>query len=121
MSNEKTLMSLKDRAKQFSVQLPFMDGRDKGETDELISTVCTIRDYGFLTNDDGEPYVAFIVDEIKGKFFFGGTVLTDRLLQLENEGYHEVICDEGLPILMTNAKSKKNNRSYVSVAFYPEV
>jgi hypothetical protein len=83
--------------------------------------VCTIRDYGFLNNDDGEPYVAFIVDEIKGKFFFGGTVLTDRLIQLESEGYHDAVCAEGLPILMTNAKSKKNNRAYVSVEFYPEV
>lgn len=121
MSNEKIKVSLKDRAKQFSVQLPFMDGREKGETNELIGTVCTIRDYGFLTNDDGEPYVAFIVDEIKSKFFFGGAVLTDRLLQLEQEGYHDEVCEEGLPILMTNAKSKKNNRSYVSVEFYPEV
>lgn len=120
MSNETKKLSLKDRVKQFNVQLPLMDGREKGETDELIATKVTIRDYGFLTNENGEPYVGFIVDEIPKKFFFGGTVLTDRLLQLENEGFHDVINDEGLPMLMTNAKSKKNNRAYVNVEFYPE-
>lgn len=121
MCNEVKKMSLKDRVQQFNVQLPLMDGREKGETDELIATQVTISEYGFLTNEDGQPYVAFIVNEIPKKFFFGGTVLTDRLLQLENEGYHEVINDEGLPMLMTNAKSKKNNRAYVNVEFYPEV
>lgn len=120
MSNENKKVSLKDRAKQFGVQLPLMDGREKGETNELISTVCTIRDYGFLPNESGEMYAVFTVDEIKGKFFFGGSVLTARLLELEEEGYHDEIVKEGLPVLMTNAKSRKN-RAYVSVEFYPEV
>ena len=120
MSNEnKTMKSLKDRAKEFSVRLPFMEGRDKGETKELLSTVTTITDYGFLPNEQGELYAAFIVKERTGKFYFGGTVLTDRLAQLEAEGYHEAIVDEGLPMLMTEKRSK-NGRNFTNVEFYPE-
>lgn len=121
MSNEtmNKLKSLKDRAKEFSVRLPFMEGRDKGETKELLGTVNTIIDFGFLPNEQGEMYAAFIVKERKDKFYFGGTVLTDRLSQLETEGYHDAIVAEGLPMLMTEKRSR-NNRNFTNVEFYPE-
>lgn len=112
--------SLKERAKEFSVQLPFMDGRNKGDAKELIGQVSTITDYGFLSGEDGKEYVVFITAERKKKFYFGGTVLTDQMLQLEAEGYHDDIIAEGLPVLMTEKRSK-NNRSYVSVEFYPDI
>lgn len=119
MSNEMK-KSLKDRAKAFDVQLPFMDGREKGETPELIGQISTICDYGFSPNDAGEPYVVFITKERSDKFYFGGTVLTARMLELENEGYHDAIIGEGLPMLLTEEKSKKTKRSYTNVKFYPE-
>lgn len=120
MSNEmKNMKSLRDRAMEFSVRLPFMEGRDKGETRELLGQVTTIEEYGFLPDKDGELYAVFTVRERKGKFYFGGTVLTDRLAQLEAEGYHDAINEEGLPMLMTEKKSKKG-RNFTNVEFYPE-
>lgn len=119
MSNEMR-KSLKDRAKEFSVRLPFMEGRDKGETKELIGTVNTIIDYGFLPNEDGVLYAAFIVKERSNNFYFGGQVLTDQLQQLEAEGYHEEIIANGLPVLLTE-KTSKNKMKYTNVEFYPEV
>lgn len=120
MSNEnKTMKSLRDRAREFHTRLPFMEGRDKGDTKDLIGTVNTITDYGFLPNDKGEVYAVFIVKERPKAFYFGGTVLTDQLTQLEAEGYHEAINAEGLPLLMTETKSK-NGRTYINVEFYPE-
>ena len=115
----KTLKSLKERAKEFDILLPFMEGREKGETKELIGTINTIVDYGFLPNESGEFYAAFIVKERKDKFYFGGTVITDRLTQLHTEGYYEAIKAEGLPVLMTEKKSK-NNRTFTNVVFFPE-
>lgn len=117
--------SLKDRAKEFSVQLPFMDGRDKGDAKDLVGQVTTIVDYGFLKGDATEEgnanrdYACFIVKEHSDKFYFGGTVLTDQLQQLEAEGYHDEIITDGLPMLMTEKKSK-NKRTYINVEFYPE-
>lgn len=121
MSNEtKTMKSLKERAKSFDVQLPLMEGREKGETKELIAQITSINEYGFIPNDAGEPYVVFTIKERPGKFYFGGSVLTARMLDLENEGYHDAIVAEGLPMLLTEEKSRKSNRMYTSVKFYPE-
>ena len=120
MSNEmKSMKSLKERAKEFDVRLPFMEGREKGETKELLGTVNTICDYGFLPNEHGEVYACFIVKERPKKFYFGGTVITDRLTQLEEEGYHEAIMAEGLPVRMDEKKSR-NNRTFTNVVFFPE-
>lgn len=119
MSTENMKKSLKERAREFHTRLPFMDGRDKGDTKELLGTVNTITDYGFLPNDKGEAYAVIIVKERPKTFYFGGMVLTDQLTQLEAEGYHEAICAEGLPMLMTEVKSK-NGRGYINVEFYPE-
>lgn len=118
MSNN-SMKSLKERAKEFSVRLPFMEGRDKGDIKELFGSVSTITDYGFLPNEAGEAYAVFIVKERAKKFYFGGTVLTDRLTQLEAEGYHDAIVAEGLPVLLTEKKSK-NNRFFTNVEFFPE-
>ena len=120
MSNENMKKSLRERAREFSVQLPLMESRDKGDTKELLGQVTTITDYGFLPNENGEMYACFITKERAGKFYFGGTVLTDRLLKLESEGYHDAIVEEGLPVLMTETKAKKSNRTYTNVEFFPE-
>lgn len=117
------LKSLRERAKEFTSRLPFMDGRDKGDFKDLLGQVSTIADYGFITErKDGEEardYVCIIVKERSKTFYFGGSVLTDQMQQLEAEGYHDAITEEGLPVLFTEKKSR-NGRSYVNVEFYPE-
>lgn len=116
----KSMKSLRERAREFDSRLPFMEGREKGETAELLGTVNTINEYGFLNDENGEPYAVFTVAERSSKFYFGGEVITDRLLTLEAEGYHEAINTEGLPVLMTKKKSKNGGRQYTSVEFFPE-
>lgn len=118
MSNQ-TIKSLKERAKEFSVRLPFMEGRDKGDLKKLNGQISTICDFGFLNDDKGEAYVVFITKERTKEFFFGGQVLTDQLSQLLTEGYYDAIVEEGLPVLFGEKKSK-NGRSYTTVEFYPE-
>lgn len=112
--------TLRDRAKEFDSSLPFMDQREKGVTDELLGQITTIEDYGFLPGAEGEVYAVFTVAERSNKFYFAGSVLTDRLSKLDAEGYRDQILDEGLPMLMTEAKSRKTGRTYVNVVFYPE-
>lgn len=114
-----TMKSLRERAKEFDIRLPFMDECEKGDHKELLGTVNTINEYGFLPNEKGEIYAVFTVKERPKKFYFGGQVLTDRLTQLEEEGYHEAIQAEGLPILMEEKRSK-GGRTYANVIFFPE-
>lgn len=122
MSNEnKTLKTLRERAREFNSTLPFMEGREKGDLKTLLGQVTTINDYGFLTNEKGQTYVAFTVKERSKEFYFGGVVLTDRLTELEAEGFGDAIREEGLPVLMTEARGKKSNLNYTNVEFFPEV
>lgn len=114
------IKSLRERAKEFSARLPFMEGRDKGDANDLIATTSIITDYGFLPDENGEVYAVFIVKGRSDKFFFAGTVLTDRLSQLDAEGYGDAIRAEGLPVLMTKTTSKKTKRTYTNVEFFPE-
>jgi hypothetical protein len=122
MTNSKGLKSLRDRAKEFSTLLPLMENREKGDVTRLLDTPMTIIDYGFLIDsEDGQEkdYVCFIVKEDPQNFYFGGQVLTDNMHELEEEGYHEAITKEGLPVLFSKKKSK-NKREYTTVSFYPE-
>lgn len=118
MSNIK---SLRDRAKAFDAKSPIMEGREKGETKELLGVINTIDDYTILANEDGEPYAVVTFKERPKNFYFAGAVLTSRLIDLDGEGYHDAIASEGLPVLLKETKSKKTSRTYVSVEFYPEV
>lgn len=121
--NETKRMSLQDRAKEFSILLPFMEGKEKGEMDRIVGEPFTINNFGFLQdNSDGvvKEYVCFTVAEDTQHFYFGGQVLTENLKELEEDGYREEIEKEGLPVLFDKKKSK-NKREYTTVTFYPQV
>lgn len=112
--------SLVDRVKEFSIILPFMEGREKGEFKRLHQSIVTIVDFGFIkdSDDEGQEYVAFLIKEDSKKFYFGGKVLTSQLKQLEEEGYLEEIQEHGLPVYFDTKKSK-NKREYTTVEFFP--
>ena len=112
-------MSLREKAEGMNSGkgIEFMDKRTKGETEELLDQVVTIRDYAFITGQEGE-YAVFIIDEDADKFYFGGKVITDNLKALSEEE-HEELKQEGLPTLFAERVSK-NKRKYISVEFYPE-
>lgn len=129
MAKEKMISRLQERAKQFSILLPFMEGKEKGDMERLHDGNWTINDYGFLIDSsDGsdKKYVCFTVKEDPQHFYFGGKVLTDQLQQLEDEGFHEDIINEGLPVAFETKKSKNKDAKtglflkYTSVIFYPE-
>lgn len=111
------MKSLKDKVKEFSVTLPLMENREKGDFDGIKGKLLTIIDFDFM-KDDGKEYVAFIVKEDTEHFYFGGQVLTDNMKNLENDGYGESVREEGLPVKF-NTKKSKNKREYTTVEFYP--
>jgi len=113
------LKSLKARAKEFDVLLTFMEDKEKGNSKDLLEKVVTITDYGFLTdNEKNEKYVCFVIEE-DNNFYFGGSVLTENMLEFENDGYHDVIVKDHLPVLFKERMSK-NKRTYTTVKFFPE-
>lgn len=114
-------MRLKDFAKKLNEgnSIKFMEGRTKGELEEIKDKVLTINNFSFIKNEDGE-YAVFTVAEIPDSFYFGGLVITDNLKKIEEEGLKEEVEKEGLPVLINQRKSK-NKKLYYSIEFYPEV
>lgn len=114
------MKSLKERAKEFTILLPFMEGKNKDEVDNIKGTTVTINEYGFIKSaEDNKPdFVAFTIKEDPKCFYFGGQVLTDQLKQLDDEGYREEIEKDGLPVRFGEKKSA-NGRKYTTVEFYP--
>lgn len=111
--------SLKDRAKELANNLPFMEGKEKGEMKRLVGATFTITDYGFLKDEHNDEYVCFIVKEDPQNFYFGGQVLTDNMRELHNDGYYDAIINEGLPVEF-GSKRSKNGKEYVTATFFPE-
>ena len=112
-------MNLRDKVKEFEVNLPLMEGREKGDLKSLYEDTITINEYGFLKDDKGEDYVVFNIVEDKENFYFGGMVLTEQFKELEQDGYRAEIEKDGLPLRLSDRKSK-NGRHYTSVEYYPE-
>ena len=112
-------MSLKEKAESMNSGkgIVFMEGRTKGEMEDLLDKTVVIRDYAFINGTDGE-YVVFIVEKVNDKFYFGGKVLTDNLKELTVEEHAELVA-EGLPTRFSMRVSK-NKKKYVAVEFYPE-
>ena len=114
-------MSLRDFAKKLNegITIKFMEGRTKGELEEIKDKNLTINNFAFLKNEEGE-YAVFTVAEIPDSFYFGGLVITDYLKKIEaEEGLKEEVEQQGLPVLITQRKSK-NKKLYYAIEFYPE-
>jgi hypothetical protein len=110
--------SLLQFAQEMTAQLELMEGREKGNADQLLNIHTTIIDYDFLTGDDGD-YVVFIVKEDKDHFYFGGGVVTDHMQKFDAAGYKEEIQQNGLPVTFEKKKSKKSGRTYTNAVFFP--
>lgn len=110
-------LTLKERLlNEVNNGLPFMVGREKDVIE--LGKIITIKDYGFLTGEDGD-FICFIDEQHEGKYFFGGSVLTEKFKQIElafTEDEIKVLLGMGIEIVCTEKKSK-NNRKYISVDF----
>lgn len=97
--------------------VPFMEGRTKGDTEELLNKTVTVDDYAFLRNEDDGEYAVFSVKEIPESFYFGSTVITENLKRIEEEGLHDDVVKEGLKVKVVKRQNKKGNRTYTAFEF----
>ena len=115
MNNEEK-KSINEFIDKLSNTLPFMDGKEKGSSDELLDEILTITDYGFMRGDKGD-YSVFIVKEIPEKFFFGGMVITEDLKEFDTNGYYDEIKMKGLQIQFSKVVSRKTGKTYTNVQY----
>jgi hypothetical protein len=117
-------MSLKDKALAMNGNggIPFMEGREKAKELPTQSSV-TIDNYGFIDGEEGE-YVVLSLKEFPKSFFFGGSVVTEKMLELDKSltsEEKEEIKTVGLPVQFLKRKNKAGKREYASCEFYPEI
>ena len=110
-------MSILEKVKkQMEKQANVMDGRTKGEIKEL--TAYLIKDFTILKDKDtGNEYSAFIVEGNDEEFFFGGSVVTDKLKRITDlltDSELEELKKEGIPVMFVGKKSKLK-RNYMDM------
>jgi hypothetical protein len=91
------------------------EGREKG--DNIFDKVITINNFLICSGDNG-TYAEYVVAEDKEHFFFGGSVLTNLLTKIENDGQKDNVKANGLRVKLTKKKSEKG-RDYVAVEVVP--
>ena len=111
-------MSILEKVKkQMEKQANVMEGRTKGDTCPWTSLDGIIKDFTILKdkNTDSE-YSAFIVEGNDEEFFFGGSVVTDKLKRICDMLTDEELAElkkEGLPVMFVGKKSKNKNSKIV--------
>jgi hypothetical protein len=110
-------MSLREKATQMNSGIEFMEGRTNGDIAEITKEQVTIREYDFLKDDDNKDYLVFTVDGVEDKFFFGGSVVSEKFKKFDEYDKDE-INRKGLPAVFYKRKSK-NRRDYTDIIFFP--
>jgi Golgi nucleoside diphosphatase len=112
----KNVMDLISRAKEITASgLPFMDGKVK--VDFADNEVYTVKEYGYLSGDNGE----FVVLTNGDSFAYGGSVVTEAFQKLDKEFSEDeiqMLLNDGIPMKISKKKSK-NGRKYTTCEFFP--
>lgn len=97
---------------ELEVGLPFMDGRTKSTL--ITETELTINNLGFLKGDNGE-YAVITFKEDDQQFYFGGSVVTEKLKKITSilgESQDEFL-KQGLLKVKFVTKTSDKNRMYI--------
>lgn len=117
---EQNRKTLAERLEQFNgTAIPFMDTREQGDLKDVVGRIVTICDYGFLreTRQSKDPVAVICLKEHPEYFYFAGQVITDQLRQLDDEGYHDEIVTEGIPVVFEQRVSKKSGNTYMAANY----
>lgn len=117
---EQNRKTLAERLQQFnSTVIPFMETREQGDLKDVVGRIVTICDYGFLrqTKQSKDPVAVLCLKEHPEYFYFAGQVITDQLRQLDDEGYHDEIIAEGIPVVFEQRKSNKTGNTYMAANY----
>lgn len=99
--------------------VPFMADRDAGDINDILGTELVIKDFGFINDRSVElgKYAVFIVDGIDDKFFFGGSVISDVLNTINEDGMKDALCSGDQKVMFMKKQGKKTKRDYHYIEF----
>lgn len=103
-----------DYFKKFKKSIDFMEGCERAD----LADLCTgekyhIEEFAFLSGENGE-YAVFTVKENENIFYFGNSVVSDVLKQVEMDNMSEELRSVG--VVFEKVVSKKK-REYIAIRF----
>jgi hypothetical protein len=117
---KESIKNLINKAKEVtSSGLPFMQGKEKDEL--TMGMIYNINEYGFLKGEEGEDFVVFTTNEMPGKFYYGGSVVTEKMKELEEAlapSEMSELLENGIEIVFIQ-KVSKNKKKYTNCEFFP--
>lgn len=94
--------------------IPFMEGADKADINDILGLALHIADYGYITGDDGNEFAVICFAEYPGKFYFGNSIITDALKQVDKDGMKAQI---SLASVTFSKRTSKKGREYTAFEF----
>lgn len=107
---------LQEFIKNKSNKISIMEGREKDDIRSLLEKTVTINNFDFLVGDNGK-YAVFTIKEDEGAFYFGSSVVTDELEQIESNGLKQEVIEEGLKVKLEERKTKNGKRTYIAMTY----
>lgn len=122
-------INIKSIAQKATTLCKLMEGREKGETADLIESdkIYTVdgAEYCTISNENGSESVwVYTLKEEKKKFYFAGHVLKNifnAILQECEGDYEEVsklVEEQGFQVLFDEQKTRDGRRTYTTVTVY---
>lgn len=113
------MSKLTDYLKTKNSKLEIMEGKEKEDLKSILDKIVHINNFDFLTGDDGD-YAVFTIAEDEKSFYFGSSIITDMLKDLEKEGLKQDVINEGVAVKLVEKKSKTSKRTYIAVEIIDE-
>ena len=86
--------------------IPFMEGKDKGSLRDMIDRPLHIEDFGFINGQDGK-FAVILFAEDSDNFYFGNSIITEMLEQVDADGMRDALADETIVFSMRMSKERK--------------
>ena len=93
--------------------IPFMDGAEKGEKDELLGEWLHIDDFGFINGENGE-FAVLQSRERPGKFYFGNQIITEMLQRVNADSMKQHLAENAIKFTM---RTSEKGRDYMTFEF----
>ena len=89
--------------------VPFMEGKTKGELQDVLNQKLHIDEFGFINGENGR-FAVIHVKEYPEQFFFCNSVITEMLETVKEDGQEALLATSA--ITFSKAVSKKNREYY---------
>lgn len=93
--------------------IPFMDGRDKGESADIVGKWLHIDDFGFIKGDNGEFAVVSFAEDAE-HFYFMNSIITEMLQKVNADSMRKYL---GSQAIRFDMKTSAKGRDYMTYEF----